>query len=135
MSNMEEVIEEVLLDEKAPLYLAQTIAQALTASGLGGFEEWRPIETAPKDGTWVRLYRPKTDFGVWDRAITGRWSEVDAAWVWPCETFDEYDGLDRADGLIENGGFWEDGENFTHWMPLPDPPAMTTSDNEARADG
>lgn len=59
-------------------------------------EEWRPIDTAPRDGTQVLL----TGVGL-DRWIsTGRW--VNGHW---------YD---------DDGPGWL--ANVTHWMPLPAPP-------------
>ena len=66
--------------------------------------EWQSIETAPKDGTLILL---AARAGV----------TVQAAWEW-----------DRADPT--DGGYWDYWENvpeygihqFTHWMPLPEPP-------------
>jgi hypothetical protein len=67
-------------------------------------EAWRPIETAPNDGT---------QFLAWDESygdevyVTG-WSTVWAGWF-----SDQYE--DR----------WQDRpiiERPTHWMPLPAPP-------------
>ena len=54
--------------------------------------EWRPIETAPKDGTHIQLYRPEIQF-------VGYWS--DAGWCMQgCKMIDPAP---------------------THWMPLPQP--------------
>jgi hypothetical protein len=60
---------------------------------------WQPIETAPKDGTWLLLWCG------WE--IVGHWVE---------------------DGKRVKHG-WSDDPNgidpifmVTHWMPLPEPP-------------
>ena len=59
--------------------------------------EWKPIETAPKDGTPI--------LGVADREITT---------IFWCEDYWS---------LCVSGAFAEDGEwTPTHWMPLPVPP-------------
>jgi hypothetical protein len=77
-------------------------------------EEWRPIETAPKDGTWI------------------------VAWcVHPYASSmtqpDEYVGPVVASWIDHNGGGWTwHGHlgNFTHWMPLPPPPATKDQPND-----
>lgn len=53
---------------------------------------WQPIETAPKDGTWVLLATPK------GRIADGCFGNY-GSWVWPYV-------------MVEP----------THWMPLPAPP-------------
>ncbi len=79
--------------------------------------EWQPIETAPKDGTWIL-------------AINNRRNQ--AVIIWRDDAFDEGDP-DRTRG---EGGwihpfttgyrstFWNGGCGSvpTHWMPLPEPP-------------
>lgn len=62
---------------------------------------WQPIETAPKDGTGILLYRRYegkflhlVDVGEWQKE-----NEGGPRWAWRYST-------------------WEP----THWMPLPDPP-------------
>jgi hypothetical protein len=68
-------------------------------------DKWRPIETAPKDGTRIILYQPggdgddpsrTTDIGAW-----GRWEG--ASWCWV---------MTAGDGWVRP----------THWMPLPEKP-------------
>ncbi len=65
--------------------------------------DWQPIETAPRDGTKFLAY-----------CENGR-MRVD--WV------------DEAQRNIY-GRFWQEhGDNrYTHWMPLPAPPALTASE-------
>ena len=78
---------------------------------------WQPIETAPRDGTWVMLtggscieYRwdgdnePTCVAGQWTAYLNGR--EVQGHWQ-----FAWYDG-----------GYYGRYDNPTHWMPLPEPP-------------
>lgn len=69
-------------------------------------EEWKPIETAPKDGVWVLLGRSDWDkphIGIWtEYAPMEDWNMPDPRW--------EKDG----EGLPLHGP--------THWMPLPEPP-------------
>lgn len=64
-------------------------------------EEWQDIETAPKDGTDVLLYRTH-----WSRAVPVVAGWFEDAWY----TFD-HDG----EKVPELGG-------ITHWQPLPPPP-------------
>ena len=70
--------------------------------------EWQPIETAPKDGTPVRLY------GVRSGASTrlGLRSYEPAHW-----TGHSWRMLDRPGSFIGNT------VHPTHWMPLPAPSA------------
>ena len=67
---------------------------------------WRPIETAPRDGAEILLLTPE---GV----IEGAWSSPMDEWevVW----------LDlHGCGCCSSGT-----AQPTHWMPLPDPPEPT----------
>ena len=74
--------------------------------------EWQPIETAPKDGTYIVV-----SDGV--RVSLGLWvSDVDQ-------------GADY-EGQIGMAGWWSVDlgaklDRPTHWMPLPDPPATQGS--------
>jgi len=73
--------------------------------------EWQPIETAPRDGTRILLYRPlaeKTHDYIIDikRGIPrneGCWKET---------VPDGMDGANYTDGYCK----------ATHWMPLPEAP-------------
>lgn len=80
--------------------------------------DWRPIETAPKDGTlflcWVRAVK----FGEDD---DGRQFESDASEVDFCRW--------RSCDETPNGGYFDnmagqiaDLQHVTHWMPLPPAP-------------
>jgi len=68
--------------------------------------EWRPIETAPKDGTFLLLFDPHND-----RTITvGFWSTQGLGPEW-------------ARWVSIPGAF---GRKPTHWLPLPPPPRDKT---------
>ena len=77
---------------------------------------WQPIETAPKDGTWVLLFGGKTsedDYmrtGVLiERPVTAFWNNS--------ECYDEYWAF-----AFWDGDWREEYSDPTHWMPLPEPP-------------
>lgn len=66
--------------------------------------EWKPIETAPKDGTPIDLF------------ITRRWTD----YVWDAEV----EGWTFAQDINND---WQDRRTWpasfpTHWMPIPLPP-------------
>ena len=69
-------------------------------------QEWQPIETAPRDGTWV-LLRGQNSVGVPMVPVVGAW---------------------RPAGAWKNGAVWVDSGTFkvlidlTEWRPLPTPP-------------
>jgi hypothetical protein len=67
--------------------------------------EWKPIETAPKDGTWFLGWRPTTI--KQDQLDTYQWCEKPLGdppfWINAADSNDWY-------------------EQPTHWMPLPEPP-------------
>lgn len=69
--------------------------------------EWQPIETVPKDETWVLLYFP--DF-TWaaeaNGVILAFWSNDGHGW---------FDSEAASNALDEE-------HQPTHWMPLPEPP-------------
>lgn len=72
-------------------------------------EDWRPIETAPKDGTSILLAtagKPGVDLLEWKGGKRGGWTTE-------CGSFQYGDGI------------------FTHWQPLPTPPTL----DGAREDG
>lgn len=69
--------------------------------------EWQPIETAPKDATYhVR--------GLWvHRSDTGE------RLCWECVA----GYIDEYGDFVDHGGDapWR-ADDYTHWMPLPEPP-------------
>lgn len=70
--------------------------------------EWKPIESAPKDGTHVLLFgRPSDQEGLRFKSkarLTGYWDNIDEAW---CATTSTWEGP-----FID----------ATKWQPLPPPP-------------
>jgi hypothetical protein len=67
---------------------------------------WRPIETAPRDGTRVLLLSA-------DRR------------VWPVKIGEYVDDPPRFTGWVSDNGeeeLWTHPWQPTHWMPLPDDP-------------
>lgn len=73
---------------------------------------WRPIETAPKDGTDILLAEIQKVDGKW------HYGEIDVGcWMREPMSRDEY-GRDYW--------FWASNygrvEEPTHWQPLPEPP-------------
>lgn len=69
--------------------------------------DWQPIETAPKDGSFVLLCRRGGDYEYATQVYVGAYVPFDD---------DPGDSVWLADGLYHSDGV------FTHWMPLPEPP-------------
>jgi hypothetical protein len=71
---------------------------------------WKPIETAPKDGTRVLLaFSARVHVGWWIDEVTTRYGrEHRSQQEWHVE------GMDLL---------WRDRPKPTHWMPLPALPA------------
>jgi len=85
--------------------------------------EWQPIKTAPRDGTWVDLWR-ETPGAYGSPRVTARWEDDIDAWVWPddqCNLWTER-GRAKAERMICREENYFDRGSFTHWMPLPEPP-------------
>lgn len=78
--------------------------------------KWKPIETAPKDGSWILLCGGSINYGwVGDgepSCVSGQWTTwlngATASGHWQFAWYD--------------GGFYGEYENPTHWAPLPPPP-------------
>lgn len=76
--------------------------------------EWKPISTAPKDGTWILGINSRGNQAViiWAKdaphCMGTRWND---GWIHPF-----------SDGSLSD--FWNGacGSIATHWMPLPQPP-------------
>lgn len=91
-----------LCDDRMDNGIRWEFSEDLARAAITAYEaaQWRPIESAPKDGTWVLLWCG------W--CIEGRWFEngerVQNQW--------------SDDGMGVNPIF-----HVTHWRPLPPPPA------------
>jgi hypothetical protein len=108
------------IEHKLPLYGEDTLIVAMHAAVIAerarATRGWQPIETAPKDGTWVLLcggettedtFRTDLDASHTRRPVVGRWEQ---GWV--------YDFWD---------GDWRSGyDDPTHWQPLPEAPEVAT---------
>ena len=86
----------------------------ITKGQIGMIEEktevpnWRPIETAPKDGTPVLLGFPGYLHAMHGHYEDGIWGQLDSDF-----------------------GFEHLPTQPTHWMPLPAPPALAAARGEA----
>lgn len=89
--------EEIALFPEAEFPEEHAEARALVAAGKWWQSmQWRPIETAPKDGTWVLLW-------IEDSASLGFWNG---------RTWDD-------------GDFYDDLGSPSYWMPLHAAPKDT----------
>jgi len=72
-------------------------------------EKWQPIETAPKDGTWIALWSDgsKVQAGYWGPSYFGS----DHKWI-------QYAHRSECEEVEPEP---------THWQPLPEPPAQPTT--------
>jgi hypothetical protein len=76
---------------------------------------WKPIETAPRDGTWFLAFWPQYRIGPWEyRSLV-----MQTEWV--------FDADDNSWGFESGENYADefDGDAPTHWMPLPNPPEAT----------
>ena len=105
---------EAQLDASLPLIaeLDLRVKAALRREEKLEAEQWQPIETAPKDGAVH---------------IRGLWVNVKNA---PQE-FQQFIGCINDDGDFVDPDYYDDfgwaADDYTHWMPLPEPPE---TDNE-----
>ncbi|WP_265500045.1 DUF551 domain-containing protein [Paracoccus beibuensis] len=73
---------------------------------------WRPIETAPKDGTWFLGWWPESrNLGRQEAIMPGKWNDA--------PHLEEPRFQDVHDNTLEQP---------THWMPLSDAPAALSED-------
>jgi hypothetical protein len=70
---------------------------------------WRPIDTAPKDGTWILVFVPDSPMAWGPYELTCWITDYSGRQYW-CE-------MDVSEEL-------EGAEDITHWMPLPEPPPL-----------
>ena len=83
---------------------------------MGKWPEWKPIETAPRDGEIVLLTDGRSVVaGCFEPSIHGD--------EYPWAFVDDYAGCNMINGAVgvPANAFRTDGA--THWMPLPLPPA------------
>src|SRR5690606_24581171 len=107
-------------------YKDACVLEALTIEGTEAYaaakvreaQQWQPIETAPKDGTWVMAYRPPCEGIQMDTIVIVSWQDFEdegSAWMWPDEPYDPTTeaGKAAALSLIASGNLYWD-EEFTH---------------------
>lgn len=84
--------------------------------------EWRPIETAPKDGRHILLLQAGHTDDYPTRVVNAFWGDKFAGYS--ADNPDNYAWLNWHEGFeyTEGGVLWATVEP-THWMPLPAPPA------------
>lgn len=93
---------------------------------------WQPIETAPKDGTEILIYRhgwqeaPRARWGLQDGEDDDHKPTVFGGWF----LASEWHTYGCEDGFLGWNEDIEDGVMPTHWSALPPPPDTTTSSGE-----
>lgn len=93
------------------------LREAVTRLAASAADQWRTIESAPKDGTAVLIYHPEG--GVCEAFCSGN------GYAWQC--MDGTNTVTAKSGLQipRMTAFVSDP---THWMPLPPAPKPTTGD-------
>jgi hypothetical protein len=74
---------------------------------------WKPIDTAPQDGTWILMWDSQRELavsGCWhtEPAMNNPESGYEPGWSW----------WSADDDVL----IWDGDKEPTHWMPLPNPP-------------
>lgn len=79
--------------------------------------EWKPIESAPKDGTWIVALTPESIEEGWPSpyVFTTRWIKQRS------EYWEQIDD-DTQRRRVLDSSHWDGYETPTHWIPLPPPP-------------
>ena len=76
-----------------------------SAQATAKVQQWRPIETAPKDGTEIILSREA-------RVTSGLWFDMGG----------DDEGAEGWSGWVSQDGGFSEEHPPTNWMPLPEPP-------------
>lgn len=114
--------------EEAYRFADATLPILSRLPGRGESEGWRPIESAPKDGTHFIGYGPAPGDGDLEARET-YWqffSEGSQARKW----FDRGEGPSGQWRWSEPLHNWGSSWKPTHWRPLPDPPAAPEPEGE-----
>jgi hypothetical protein len=78
--------------------------------------EWQPIETAPKDGTHLLIFKHGWKFAPVARWTNGCGEDEPCGWI-----FDEFLSLGCDSGFVGWNEDIEDGNMPTHWQAIPSP--------------
>ena len=85
---------------------------------------WQPIETAPKDGTWILVYAPPKEYIRDTRQMyLATWESL----YYNCAKEWAY-GQNGYEHAFRSGAY-----DVTHWMPLPKPPVAEVSYSQGLA--
>jgi Lar family restriction alleviation protein len=83
---------------------------------------WQPIETAPKDGTWVLLAGGECEFNEESdnrkRVVTAQWTTEYRSNAGDLPIAD----FGRWEFAYYDSGVYGEYENPTHWQHIPSPP-------------
>jgi hypothetical protein len=122
--------EDVVIIDGTKVQAASAIRQLLSAT------EWKPIETAPKDGTEILLTgtmnvdgedypeHVAAEISASRPVVIGRWTSSSGCTIWQDEETSELRRVQVRERWHHAG--WDvesNGLEPTHWMPLPLPPS------------
>lgn len=113
-----ELIAEGLAQRGKSPTIVETICQASAALHKMAYANF---ETAPKDGSWFRAYRPEPEIGHATRIVDMAWFEPEGDFIYPAEQFDIING--DCSALAETADFYWANEDFTHWKPAEELPS------------
>lgn len=81
---------------------------------------WKLISTAPKDGSWIALWRGPAEIGRRAPFIFGKWSVEYKTFIFPVKIVDIFHELEVAEEELLKD-FYDD-DSFSHWSELPESP-------------
>lgn len=106
-----ERVDQIICQGIHDLQLGRSGTHDIARGAIAEVQRWRPIETAPRDGTWFIAYRPLA-------MATGD------------KTVDIVQGVDHPttspQGIVHWTSRWC---HPTHWIPLPVPPKQVDYDD------
>ena len=94
----------------------------------GEVMEWQPIETAPRDGTWIQVKIPghgSDNIVAWQPGLLDSEGADCGDWTFMTEQEPPDDWTDGVCWAVNSDGL--PSTRPTHWMPLPPPPTASHS--------